>query len=211
MRDSMSFQRASWRKASIGMSASSSRLIRLEQVEVEVGGDALRIVIGGDQALDRLHPVHADQQLRPVAEQVAPAAQQVRRACAERNCRSSSRGRSRVWGGRRCRRQIERPGEVGDDRLDRDVGEVARRPRSAFAKIVAGDVDRHIGCGMDRFEEQWRLGRGARAELDDRRAARNARGNRPAGSPRARPSRSASDNRTGSRVISSNSSDPRRS
>ena len=52
----------------------------LEQVEVELGGHALRVVIGGDQALDRLHPVHADQQLRAGAEQAAELAQQVGRA-----------------------------------------------------------------------------------------------------------------------------------
>ena len=51
----------------------------LEQVEVERGGDALRIVISGDQPLDRLHPVHPDQQLRADAEQVAEMAQQVGR------------------------------------------------------------------------------------------------------------------------------------
>jgi len=34
----------------------------VQDVEVERGGDAFGIVIGRDQPLDRLDPVHADQQ-----------------------------------------------------------------------------------------------------------------------------------------------------
>ena len=52
----------------------------VEQVEVELGGHALGVVIGGDQPVDRLDPVHADQQLRAGAEDVAEMAQQVGRA-----------------------------------------------------------------------------------------------------------------------------------
>ena len=44
------------------------------------GGNAFRVVIGGDQPLDRLHPVHADQQLRAGPKQGAELAQQVGRA-----------------------------------------------------------------------------------------------------------------------------------
>ena len=75
----MSFQRASWRKASAGMSPPSSRLMRRKQIEVELGGDALRFVVGGHQPLDGLHAVHADQQLRAGAEQRAELAQKVGR------------------------------------------------------------------------------------------------------------------------------------
>ena len=45
-----------------------------EQVEIERGGDAFRVVIGGDQPLDRLDPVHADQQPRADAERLAEIA-----------------------------------------------------------------------------------------------------------------------------------------
>ena len=51
-----------------------------EEVQVELGGHAFGIVIGGDQPLDRLDPVHPDQQLRAGAEQRAELAQQVGRA-----------------------------------------------------------------------------------------------------------------------------------
>ena len=105
IRDRMSFQRASWRKASTGMSPSSSRLMRVEQVERELGGDAFGVVVGSDQAVDGLHAVHADQQLRAGAEQARGTGEAGQSRFAGRNCRSSSRGRSRAWAGGRCRRE----------------------------------------------------------------------------------------------------------
>ena len=63
-----------------GMSPSSSRLMRSSRLRLNCGGHAFGVVIGGDQPLDRLDPVHADQQLRAGAEQVAELAQQVGRA-----------------------------------------------------------------------------------------------------------------------------------
>ena len=76
----MSFQRASWRKASTGMSPSELAVDAVSRLRLNCGGHAFRVVIGGDQALDPLDPVHADQQLRAGAEQVAELAQQVGRA-----------------------------------------------------------------------------------------------------------------------------------
>ena len=67
-------------------------------------------------------------------------------------------------------RKVERPGESATTGLDLDRGEALVDLGRAFAKIVAGNVDRHIGRGVDRFEQQRRLGRRAGAELDDRRA-----------------------------------------
>src|SRR5947209_3539730 len=52
----------------------------LEQVEVELGGDSLGLVIGGDQPLDRPHAVRADQQLGAGPEQRAGRAQAITRA-----------------------------------------------------------------------------------------------------------------------------------
>ena len=54
--------------------------MRVKEVEIELGRDAFRVVIGGDQPLDRLYPIHPDQQLRPGPEQGAELAQQVGRA-----------------------------------------------------------------------------------------------------------------------------------
>ena len=103
IRDSMSFQRASWRKASTGMSPSSSRLMRSSRLRLNCRGDALGIVIGREQPVDRLHPVHADQQLGAGTEQVAEMRAAGRSRSAARNCRWSSRGRSRASAARRCR------------------------------------------------------------------------------------------------------------
>ena len=73
-----------------------------EQVEVEGGGDAGRVVIGGDQPVDGLHPVHADQQLRADAEQVCGSARS--RSIAVRGTKLPivEPGRSRAWACPRC-------------------------------------------------------------------------------------------------------------
>ena len=131
MRDRMSFQRASWRKASTGNVAVELAVDSLEQVEVELGGDAFGIVVGGEQPLDRLHPVHPDQQLRAGAEQRAELPQQIGRAPRHeiadgRAGEEAELGQMLETAGKR-----ERPREVGDHRDDFERREIAAgaRPR----------------------------------------------------------------------------------
>ena len=64
----------------------------------------------------------------------------------------------------------ERPREVGDDRDDFERRELLLQIGRALLEIFAGDVDRHISRGRDRFEQDRRLGRRAGAEFDDRGA-----------------------------------------
>ena len=117
----------------------------LEQVEVELGGDAFRVVIGRDQPLDRLDPVHADQQPRAGAEQCRGNGAAGRSRSAARNCRSSSRGRSRAWAspsisaGRSNGR-----GEVGFDRIDRRSPGSSRRQ---LGRALARDNRRKCRSG----------------------------------------------------------------
>ena len=76
----MSFQRASWRKASIGMSPSSSRLIRSSRLRLKCGCHAFRIVIGSDRrsiGFTRSMPISS---CAPVPSKSRKLAQQVRRA-----------------------------------------------------------------------------------------------------------------------------------
>src|SRR3954451_22533840 len=72
-------------------------------------------------------------------------------------------------------RQAERFGEVGDDRNDLDLRETSLQLGGALLQIIAGNVDRHVSRGTDRFEEYRRLGLRACAELNDDRAFGNAR------------------------------------
>ena len=69
----------------------------------------------------------------------------------------------------------ERPREVGDDRDDFERREALLQFGGAVLEIVAGNIDRNIGGGRDRLEQDRRLGRRARAELDDRGTLGHAR------------------------------------
>ena len=122
----------------------------LQQVEVEGGCHAFRIVIGSDEALDRLHPVHADQQLRATAEQVAESAQQVRRAA--RHEIADRRSWEEAELGRACDRSGSSNGRAksavtGSTEMS---GEIASHVGGAFAQIIAGDIDRNISGRADR-------------------------------------------------------------
>ena len=113
----------------------------LEQVEVELGGDALGIVIGGDQPLDRLDPVHADQELGAGAEQArkwrsrSVALHGTKLPIVEPG-KKPSLGRSRDLG-----REAERPGEIGDDGKDVERREALLKLGRAGVQIVARNVD----------------------------------------------------------------------
>src|SRR5678815_563406 len=52
----------------------------VQEVKVELGGYSLRIVIGGDQPVDRLDPVHADQKPCPGTKNGAEVPEQIGRA-----------------------------------------------------------------------------------------------------------------------------------
>ena len=80
-----------------------------EQVQVELGGDAFRVVIGGDQPLDRASPgpCRSAASLRCQGSCGNGAAGRSRSAA--RNCRWSSQGRSRGGAGRRSRRAGAHP------------------------------------------------------------------------------------------------------
>ena len=87
--------------ASTSKSASSSRFITREHVLVELGGDALRVVVGGFEAVDVLHEVEAEQQVVVGAETVRDLAQELGAGRRAAGCRSCRRGTRRA-GGRRA-------------------------------------------------------------------------------------------------------------
>ena len=137
----------------------------LDEVEVERRRDALGVVIGRDQALDRLDPIHADQQARAGAEQRAEMPQQVGRAAgneiADRRAGEEAElGHRRDLGGKG-----QLPGEIGNDGEDGEMERVVDHP-GAFVEIIPADVDRDISGGMDRFEQQRSLGCRSGTELD---------------------------------------------
>ena len=169
MRDRMSFQRASWRNARPDVAVELA-VDAVEEVEGELGRHAFRVVVGGDQPLDPLDPVHADQQPRARAEQRAELAQEVGRAprheIADRRAGEEAEPRQMLDAARQARtaaRSRRRPG------LPRSSGSLLQLGR-AVLEIIAGNVDRDVCCGRDRFEQDRGLGLRSGAELDDRRA-----------------------------------------
>ena len=89
-----------------------------EQVQIERGGDAFRVVVGGDQPVDRLDPVHADQKPRTDTEELAEIAQQIGRRARHEIADGRARKESELGQIRDLGRQVERPGEVGGHRDD---------------------------------------------------------------------------------------------
>src|SRR3546814_12612956 len=72
-------------------------------------------------------------------------------------------------------RQFHTLGGIGLDVIDLNRGEARRERLRAVAKEVARNVNRDIGGGIDRIEEQRRLGRAARSEFDDRADRKSTR------------------------------------
>ena len=67
-------------------------------------------------------------------------------------------------------RERHRLGEVGLDRIDRKIGKARRQGGRAVAQEIARNIHRHIGAGGNGIEQQRRLRRAARSQLDHRAA-----------------------------------------
>src|SRR5687767_9412965 len=89
-----------------------------EQIQVEFGSDAFRIVISGDQPADLLYPVHSNQQLGTGAEGSTEMAKQV--GCAPlyeiSDCRAGKESQPRHAIDRR--RKLDILGEIGLYRMN---------------------------------------------------------------------------------------------
>jgi hypothetical protein len=149
----------------------------LEEVEVEGGGDTGGIVVGCNEALDRLHFVHADQELCVAAEKVAEAPEQVGRSSRNEIADRGTREETQLRNICDALGQIERPGEVGHDRLHCDGRELVGDRDRALSQIIARDIHRHVGGRLECFEQQGRLRCRSSAELDDRCPGMDARRN----------------------------------
>ena len=162
----------------------------VEDVAVELGGDAGGVVVGGDEAGRVLHEVGAEEE--PVAR---------RHLVGELLEELGARGRHEVADGAAeegdHRRALHRQAtevllEVADDRVDPHAG-VALRPapgrrrRSTGSHTSKGTMRSSVPAVGQAVEQQLRLGGRARAELDEGGGARAAGDRRR---PPARGSRS---------------------
>ena len=124
-----------------------------QDVELELGGNALRVVVSSDQPLYPLHAVHADQQLRARAQHRAELAKQVGRARRDEIADGRAGEEAELGALLDSTGQRKWPREVGDDRDHFQSGEALLQLGRALLQIIAADVDRDIGGGRDRFEQ----------------------------------------------------------
>ena len=143
----------------------------VQQVEVEGRGHPRRIVIGADQDVDVLDPVHADDELRALAKRLLHRTQQIDGAAGDEITDRRAREETELRRALYFSREREGPGEVRLDRIDGQLRKFALQRRRAFTEEVAADVDRHIGARLHRAEQDRGLCRGAGAEFDHRLAA----------------------------------------
>ena len=148
-----------------------------QQIEVELRGDALGVVIGAIKNVRRLFQIDADDQHRPGAQYAAGAAHE--RACLMRLEVADGRARkeARARHGSDLAGQFGHGGEVRHHRNDGQVRKIAAQPRCVLAEKIAGDVDRNIGFDACRGPQQdARFAARTAAEFDQRGGLRKQRG-----------------------------------
>ena len=149
-----------------------------QQIEIEGGGDALRIVIGGNENPLALLQIDAEQEGAAGPEQPRGLGKEAPRLRMGEiaDGRAGEEAEPRLAS--RLRRQRARGGEVGDQWQDGETWMPPRQPPGRLFQALGGDVDRNIGGDVaERAQQQARLAARARAELDQDAALSGERGN----------------------------------
>ena len=144
----------------------------VQDVAVELGGHAVRVVVGRLQRVDVLDQVGAEQEVVAGGEEPGERAQEAPagagREVADRAAEEGDHARA---AGHRSRDRAQVALEVADDAVDREPVVLLGQRAGALAHGLLGDVERHVapqGSGaFHRVEQHARLGRRARAELDE--------------------------------------------
>jgi hypothetical protein len=138
----------------------------MEHVAVELGGDALRVVVGGFDDRRVLDEVGAEQEGVAGAQHAAHVAEQAPAASGwEVADRASQQGdQATATVGWRHLAQVAL--EVADDAVYLEPGVVVDQLVGGLAHHALGDVDRHVALrALHRVEQHPRLQRGAGAQL----------------------------------------------
>ena len=99
---SSAFHRATWANASSVEVGAELAVEHVQDVAVELGGDAGRVVVGGDEPVGVLHEVGAEQERVAGLEPGGERRRGTRRASPAAGCRSCRRGTRRAGGRRRA-------------------------------------------------------------------------------------------------------------
>ena len=170
----------------------------VQHVAVELGGDAGGVVVGGDEPVDVLHEVGAEQErvagAEPGRELGEERGARRRREVADRA--AEERDQAAAAGGQRAEVALE----VADDGVHATRRTRRRLPPAASRSVASltsnGTNRRSVPRVAERVEQEPRLLRRARAELDERvgaacaprsrrRGARGSPARRASGSTRA--------------------------
>jgi hypothetical protein len=149
-----------------------------EHVAVEGGGDARGVVVGRLEPRAILAPVDADEEARTGAERVPGPGEEAGRRGPVEVADAAAREEAGDGGALEPPGQRQRPRVVGADGVDRQVRMVPGQAARRLEEVVPGDVEGHVGGGIEAVEEQPDLARGAAAVLDEHRAAAEGRADR---------------------------------
>ena len=116
-----------------------------QQIEIELGGDAGRVVIGGVEHLYRLDQIDADDQRRARAQDAAGIAQERRRFVRLEIADGGARKEANPHGrGLRRLRQRELLGDVRGHRQHLQTREIRPQLERLLLDHLAADIDRHV-------------------------------------------------------------------
>ena len=179
MRPRSALKQAWCSNAARSKSAPSSRLMRAEQIEIELRGDAGGVVIGAIENVGRLDEIDADDEQRSRPEHARGVAQKLRRLVRLEIADGRAGKEADPPHARKRSRQLGDRGEIGGDRVDGEPRQIAAQLRRFLLQILARNVDRHIGFDRRRrIDENARLAARSGAELDQGAVLREQRRHR---------------------------------
>ena len=143
-----------------------------QQIQVELGGDTLRVVVGGVQPVRIFFQVNTDQHRALCTSQAARPGEKLLGLCR----REVADGRSRKINHPARRLDAFERGHlqwlhvIGADGNDRQLRKTRRQARRRGLQRVGGNLDGHIGRGTQRAQQHLGLDAGTAAELDQQAA-----------------------------------------
>ena len=138
-----------------------------QHVEVELGRDTGRVVVGGFEHTHVLAQVHADEQGAVVLHQPTHARQQVERLRAVEIADRRPGVEDQAMRGRQICRQVDALRQVAGQRLHLQRRHVGLQAGHRFLQEVGRDVDRHVLRRIDGTAQVAGLFAIARTRLDD--------------------------------------------
>src|SRR5690606_13040695 len=124
-----------------------------QQIEIESGGDAGAVVVGGLQALAVLEQVDTDQQAAAIRQQAAQVAQEVQCLMRLEVADAGAREESQRTGSPEGLGQAQRAAEIGAGGVHFQPGIVGGQASGAVDEEFPADVDAQVAAGLQGFQQ----------------------------------------------------------